>query len=259
MPDDDHGLLLPHRHRVLHVFRPFPFAGFSGHKNIHLRQGPHHGLQRCGTCIHGTSGDFHGRVTQHPHGAKFQPVLQIFRHGTQRGGGHIVERLGGVCLRPAQRPGQARYGGVRLAGVPVIVEAPDHQTVLCDQIGLVAIDRVVRKILRAVAIAPEGGFVGDDQIPAGLHGLLQNGNRGHHGGGDAAHGRIRAARFEDVAGGRLPRHAQVALNAFDDLLSGECSGLGRSLLRHLLSGRHGQRKPSSCEFHTAIIQACITI
>ena len=83
----------------------------------------------------------------------------------------------------------------------------------------------------------------DDEVAAGFGGALQNVEGGHHGGGDALHGRIGGAGFEGVHGGVAPGHAEVGLNAFDHLANGE-RGLGGEQTgarghEEAASGRHG--------------------
>ena len=138
------------------------------------------------------------------------------------------------------------------AGVPVVVKAQDRHAVGFEEGPFGGVDGVVRESAGSVLVIVESGLVRDDEVTAGLGGALHHVEGGHHGGGDALHGRIGATRFERVDGGSAPRHTEVLLNALDHLTDGErrfgCGQVGGQKSsaggrEKSASGRHGSLLP----------------
>ena len=81
----------------------------------------------------------------------------------------------------------------------------------------------------------ERGLVRDDQVVAGLHRALEHVERCHHRDRDAGDPRVGVAGLEGIDGLSLPRHADVRLDALDDLRRGQ--------RRSRLGRRRGSRHP----------------
>ena len=71
------------------------------------------------------------------------------------------------ALLPAERAGQSDPDEVGLFGVNVVVEAPYHHLMARAEVHFEFVDGIVCEALDAVAIVPESGLMGDDEIQAG--------------------------------------------------------------------------------------------
>ena len=126
----------------------------------------------------------------------------------------------------ADRARRADVGEVRPLRVHVVVDAEDHDVVLREQLELRLVQRVVGDDGLIVAIVPERVLVRDDHVQPRRARLADHVERHEGGGRDAGDLGVRAARLERVAiGGVAPGHAQVRLDAVDDLAGLHRAGL----------------------------------
>ena len=155
--------------------------------------------------------------------------MHVASQGAKRRGRQDIQHLAFVhaVLLPTQELRQREVDGVRLARVPVIMEAPDHELVLRDEIQLGAKDRVGGQILGLIQVAIEGRFVADDEVLPGRGGALQNVQSCHERSRNARYGRVRVAGLEGIYRLRLPGDANVFLDTLDDLTSRQSAWPGR--------------------------------
>ena len=108
----------------------------------------------------------------------------------------------------------------------MVVDAEDDDVVLPHEVDLRFVERVIPDDRHVVAIIPVGVFVRDDHVQPRGTGTLDDIERAEHGRRDAFDLDLRAAEFEGVAiGGIAPRHAEILLDAIDDVRRGHQAGL----------------------------------
>jgi len=88
---------------------------------------------------------------------------------------------------PSERVHHAGFDSVRIAGVPVIVETPNHQIMVGDEFSFRDQNRVglfFRQLIGNIEMIEECRFVSDDEIVACGSGALRHIECGHHGHGN---------------------------------------------------------------------------
>lgn len=238
MAKNDEAFLFPSGQHVAGVFDAFPFAGFTDDEDVYI--GVVEGAFDAGEVVEagreGYAADGELRVADDAQRACLEAGLHTLRELGERRCGQrelaaIVRRK---ILLPAERGGHASEDAIGLARVPVIVEAPDDEAVLFDEVALGLVN-LAAQTGRVIGVIIEGRLVDDDQIqPSGV-GALAYVQRTAEGSRDAFDGVIGIARFESVYGVFAPFDADLFLNAFDDLACRE-SGKGRCAVDGVKSG-----------------------
>jgi hypothetical protein len=93
---------------------------------------------------------------------RFQVRDEIFERGRRQCA--KVRAVGVGVARPAKRTQHPNHDAIGLVPVPVIVEAPDHQAMVVNQLALELVDWVVLEPGRLVEVIVEGWLVHDDEV-----------------------------------------------------------------------------------------------
>src|SRR5436309_7967051 len=213
----DQCLLLPLAGRVRCIFHRFPLPAFSHQQYFHVVhfqcvcfpfESRRSWAQRQ-LCY------FHFWISHYPQHRSIQPLRHIRCQFLQRNFRHCeqVRILRALVFPPTQRLYHAGQAPVRISQVPVVVESPDHHSVLLDKVPFLLPHRVVLlHSLRPVQVIVKRRLVRDDQVLPVCRRALQHVHRCHHRHGNPRHARVRIPGLERVYSFRVPRHANMLLN-----------------------------------------------
>ena len=128
--------------------------------------------------------------------------------------GRVLEFL------PFQRMHHSRFNTVRIASMPMIVKAPDDQSMLFDEGALRGEDGIAfsfGEIGCFIQMVKEGRLMRDDEVIAGFDRALQHVEGRHHGNCDSGNRRVGISSLESIHSFAMPGNSNVGLNPLNHL------------------------------------------
>lgn len=233
MAEQDEAFLFAGGQHVAGIFDAFPFAGFPNHQNVYVRvvEGGFDAGEVVEAGREGYAADGELRVADDSERACFQAGLHLLGElGERRRGQHeLAARCGRAVFLPTERGGHAGEDAIGLARVPVVVEAPNNEAVLFDEVALGFVNLAAQG-RRVIGVVIKRRFVNDEQVQPGGVSALANVQRTAERSRDAFDSVVGVANFEGVYGIFAPLDADLFLNAFNDLACGD-AGLGLRLMK----------------------------